>query len=99
MDLLSQLVDELRPLPGEKICINDLVEMMMDNYGSYECDAKRAAYIWWKIPHPDWGPSRQMRLSPEGRKWAKDRSASQKCRERTHPPGYVPPFSSKVLGE
>ncbi len=99
VDLLSQLVDEQRPLPGDKVCINDLTEMMMENFGSYECDARRAACIWWKIPHPDWGPSKQDRLPSEGRKWAKERSTSQKCRERIHPPGYVPPSSAKVLGE
>ena len=99
VDLLSQLVDEARPLPGEAVCINDLVELMMENYGTWECDARKAAHIWWKIPHPDWGPSKQMRLASDGRKWAKDRSASQKCRVRIHPPGYEPPSSLKMLGE
>ena len=99
VDLLSQLVDELHPLIGDKICKYDLAEMLMENFGLYECDAREAADIWWKMPHPDWGPSKQGRVSPEGRKWVKDRPTSQKCRERVHPPGYVPPSSAKVLGE
>ncbi|MBR3410568.1 MAG: hypothetical protein IKG94_07340 [Candidatus Methanomethylophilaceae archaeon] len=99
VDLLSQLVDEHFPLPGDKLCVHDLVELLMDGYGKYEEESKRAAAIWWRIYHPEWGPSKQERLPPEGRKWAKCTSTSQKCRTRLHPRGYVPPASTKSLGD
>ncbi len=46
MEFLSQLVDKVRPLTGEKVCINDLVRMMMESHGSYEYDARKAVCIW-----------------------------------------------------
>jgi hypothetical protein len=99
VDVLSHLVDELRPMIGETVCIKDLAEILIVNYGSYEPDARRAANTWWRMPHPDWSHPKQMRLRNEGRKWMGNMTTTtQKCRERIHPPGYGA-SSGRALGD
>ena len=99
VDVLSQLVDEVRPMVGETVCINDLTEIMVEHYKSYEADARRAAITWWRMPHPDWSHPKQRRLRNEGRRWMGDlATTTQKCRERIHPPGYGG-SSRRALGD
>lgn len=99
-DFLSQLVDELFPLPGDRICLKDLVHILGANCGIYGEDATIAAKQWWRTPHPDWGPSATQRVNAEGRReWLKQPSVTMKCRTRTQPPGYKVPAVIRTLGE
>ena len=100
VDFLSELVDKIFPLPGDRICLKDLVYILNTNAATYGEEASQAARHWWKTPHPDWSGSETHRIGMDDRRgWLPGGSVPMKCRTRIHPPGYKAPTSVKSLGE
>lgn len=99
VDILSELVDELYPLPGARLCRKDLEFILSSNAGIYGDEAIKAADLWMRSPHPGWSNIAAMRIHAEGREWMKQASTTQRCRERIQPVGYVAPPPTHMLGE
>jgi len=99
VDLLSELVDELYPLPGVKLCRKDLEFILSSNAGIYGDEAIKAADLWMRSPHPGWSSISSMRIHSEGREWLKQASTTQRCRKRLQPVGYKAPPPTHMLGE
>ena len=59
VDMLSELLDELYPLPGERVCRKDLEHILITNSMAYGEEAAEAADIWMRTPHPEWSANRQ----------------------------------------
>ncbi len=99
LDLLSELVDELYPLPGERLCKKDLEHILTSNSIAFENEAAQVADMWMKRPHPCWSPSTPKRIKPDERRDWLQRSCIQRCRERIQPVGYRAPGPTRMLGE
>jgi len=100
VSILTELVDELFPIPGERICIKDLISILGSHSAIYGDEAETAAKLWWRTPHPDWSGSSTQRITCQGREdWLKKPSVTMKCRTRIQPPGYKVPIQTKCLGE
>ena len=99
VDILSELVDELYPLPGARLCRKDLEFILSSNVGIYGDEAIKAADLWMRSPHPGWSNIAAMRIHAKGREWMKQASTTQRCRERIQPVGYVAPPLTHMLGE
>lgn len=100
LNILSELVDELYPLPGERICLKDLVSILGTQSAIFGEEAEIAAKLWWKTPHPDWSGSTTQRITSKGREdWLKKPTVTMKCRTRIQPPGYKVPTMTRCLGE
>lgn len=99
VDLLKDLLDKLYPLNGVAVCKKDLTYLLQNTYFISPQDAEHAANIWWKMPHPDWSPTKVERIYASDHGWLKEGSVTQRCKTRTQPPGYKGKFCVKHLGE
>ena len=99
LNLLSELVDEMYPLQGERLCKKDLEYILISNSIAYDKEAAEVADLWMKRPNPCWSASTPMRINPNDRReWLK-KSGIQRCRERLHPVGYKVSNPTRMLGE
>lgn len=99
VDMLSELVDRLYPLPGERICKMDLEHILESRSIAYGQDASAAATLWMRVPRPEWSGIKTMRINSADHEWMQEPTTSAKCKERIHPPGYKAPEHVKMLGE
>lgn len=100
VDMLSELLDEMYPLPGERVCRKDLEHLLITNSMANGEEAVEAADLWMRAPHPEWSEIDVMRINANSRReWLKKGTAVQRCRERMHPPGYKAPALTHRLGE
>ena len=100
VDILSELLDEVYPNKGDRVCRKDLEYLLSSNSVAYGEEATIAADIWMRTPHPEWSGIDAMRIHADGRRqWLTKTTTTQRCRERIQPPGYKAPVSTRMLGE
>ena len=100
VDILSELLDDLYPMPGDRVCRKDLEYLLSSNSVAYGEEAAIAANLWMRTPHPEWSGIAAMRINADGhRQWLTKASTTQRCWERIQTPGYKAPAPTHMLGE